>query len=44
VQDTTADGQQSNFNKLISRETAEESSRKRPSGSTRDGRSRRKAA
>jgi hypothetical protein len=44
VQDTTADGQQSNFNKLISRETAEESSRKRPSGSTRGGRSRRKAA
>jgi alkylation response protein AidB-like acyl-CoA dehydrogenase len=44
VQDTSADGQQSNFNKLISRETAEESSRKRPSGSTRGGRSRRKAA
>jgi hypothetical protein len=44
VQETTADGQQSNFNKLISRETAEESSRKRPSGSTRGGKSRRKAA
>ena len=42
VQDTTADGQQSNFNKLISRETAK-SSRKRPSGGTR-GKSRRKAA
>src|SRR6185312_14657464 len=34
VQDTTAGGQQSNFNKLVSRETAE-STRKRPSGSTR---------
>jgi hypothetical protein len=42
VQDTTADVQLSNFNKLVSRETAE-SSRKRPSASTR-GRSRRKAA
>jgi hypothetical protein len=42
VQDTTAGGQQSNFNKLVSRDTAEHS-RKRPSGSTR-GRSRRKAA
>ena len=42
VQDTTADGQQSNFNKLISRETAK-SSRKRPSGGTR-GKLRRKAA
>src|SRR6185437_380179 len=42
VQDTTAGGQQSNFNKMVSRETAE-STRKRPSGSTRR-RSRRKAA
>jgi hypothetical protein len=42
VQDTTAGGQQSNFNKLISRETAE-STRKRPSRGTR-GKSRRKAA
>jgi hypothetical protein len=42
VQDTTADGQRSNFNKLVSRETAE-STRKRPSGGTR-GKSRRKAA
>ena len=42
VQDTTADGQQSNFNKLVSRETAK-ASRKGPSGSSR-GRSRRKAA
>jgi len=42
VQDTTADGQRSNFNKLVSRETAE-STRKRPSGSAR-GKLRRKAA
>ncbi|MGC2744006.1 MAG: hypothetical protein WA672_12510 [Candidatus Angelobacter sp.] len=42
VQDTTADGQQSNFNKLVSRETAE-STRKRPSGGAR-GKSRRRAA
>jgi hypothetical protein len=41
VQDTTADGQQSNFNKLVSRETGESS--RKPSSSTR-GRSRRKAA
>jgi hypothetical protein len=42
VEETSADGNQSNFNKLVSRETAE-STRKRPSGSTR-GKSRRKAA
>lgn len=42
VEETTADGNQSNFNKLINRETAE-STRKRPSGSSR-GKSRRKAA
>lgn len=42
VEDTTAGGSQSNFNKLVNRENAE-SSRKRPSGSSR-GKSRRKAA
>jgi hypothetical protein len=42
VEDTTADGQRSNFNKLVSRETAERGL-KRQSGSAR-GKSRRKAA
>jgi hypothetical protein len=42
VEDTTASGQRSNFNKLISRETAE-TAIKRPSGSARRS-SRRKAA
>jgi hypothetical protein len=42
VEDTTAQGRQSNFNKLINRENAE-STRKRPSSSAR-GKSRRKAA
>jgi hypothetical protein len=42
VQETTARGERSNFNKLVSRETAE-SGRKRSSGSAR-GSSRRRAA
>lgn len=43
VEVTTAEGSQSNFNKLVNRETAKSSTRKRPLGSAR-GKSRRKAA